>query len=201
MKRSKPKPKKPKANSPGAPTAEHIAAIAQVSIQLVYKKLRQGRSPAQIVAEAQTRRERQQELLAGLPSSGPVNGGANGFPFSFWQTKKEAALAGLREAELAEKTATMIETATMRRWLNHWLRPVVDALRNLPGQMSNEVGGETGKRLEKVLEGKIENILQGLVAYLDECSRTGCAPAQDGNVRSGDYQVTWAITPVPPEFS
>jgi hypothetical protein len=164
---------------------------------LVYKKLRQGKSAAEIVSEAHARRARQQELLTGLPSNGPVNGGANGFPpFSFWQTKKEAALAGLRETELAEKTATMIETATMRRWLNHLLRPLVDALRNLPGQMANEVGGETGKRLEKVLDGKIENILQGLVAYMDECSRGGCAPVTDGSVLSGDYQVTWSITPV-----
>jgi hypothetical protein len=159
--------------------------------------LEEGKSPAQIINEAERRRE--QLLLRQLPAS-KVNGGAAAHDlvsFAEAARQKELALARLRQVELAQKTGEMIETATVRAWMNHLLRPVADALRALPGQMASEFDEETGRRLEIILGAKIENILQALLLYLDDCARRGCAPIADGGLRSGDYQVEWSIKPVP----
>jgi hypothetical protein len=66
------------------PTAEVIAAIAGVSVQLVYRKLRMGKTAKQIIAEAC---EREQAVVGreilGLPTV-PVNGHGDSIPpFSF----------------------------------------------------------------------------------------------------------------------
>jgi hypothetical protein len=74
-----------------------------VSLTLVNRKLAQGKTPRQIIAEAV---EREHQLVRDLPTV-PVNGSAAAHglvSFAEAQRRKEHALARIREAEGDEST-------------------------------------------------------------------------------------------------
>src|SRR5215472_14636309 len=90
------------------PSAQEIANIAGVSLTSVHRKLSQGKTPRQIIAEAE---EAQQVALRGLPTT-PVSTGLNGHAADGALTlqrrarvkrNKEIWLARLRELDYQER--------------------------------------------------------------------------------------------------
>lgn len=93
-------------------TLREVAAKAGVSHVLVDRKLKQGKSEAQIIEEANVRRQKQAEKPAKVTDKTES--------FAEAQARKETALANLRELELAEKRAELISAADVKTaWAAH----------------------------------------------------------------------------------
>ena len=123
----KQKPKTPKVS----PT--QVAAIAGCSRPLADRLLRRGLSAAEIVERIQLKK-RQKAALAS--ANGQTNGHAAAIPpFAISQAKKEAALAGLRSVELAEKTGELMPVKQAQQWITHLVVPLVQGFRALPAEM------------------------------------------------------------------
>jgi hypothetical protein len=177
------------------PTAETIAAIAGVSVQLTYRKLRQGKSPREIIFEAV---EREHEMLRDLPTT-PLNGHAASdglVSFAEAQRRKEAALATIREHEAGVKTATLMETEQARQWLAHIFVPLVNGMRGVPDEMCDLLGPE----LTELLRRRIEGCIASADRYLVACYERAGKPLSDGALDAGGgYRIEWRIIPPPPE--
>jgi hypothetical protein len=188
------------------PTAETIAAIAGVSVQLVYRKLRMGKSAREIISEAVLQAEKAAlknavvnvTELSGSDNARPLSHGTNGHaasvPFSEAQRRKELALAGLREAELAEKTRELMLVEEARKWLTHVFLPLVQSFRALPAELRDLLG----PGIEELLRRKVEGIIRSADSYLASCFQRGGKPMSDGALDCGDgWRVEWKIIPPP----
>lgn len=157
------KRKKPNGRAgPASPSAEHIASIAGVSIQLVYKKLRQGKTASQIVAEAHQRRE--QIALRGLPTV-PVktNGHAatNVVSFAQAQAEKENWLCELRRIEVMKARKELMPVSYVRLWGTRFLIAARDELLRGPGELADELAAERDpRRCEAILRRWVEHVLR-----------------------------------------
>lgn len=176
---------------PGEPTAEMIASIAGVSVQLVYRKLRMGKSAKEIINEAAAR-----QALPDLPVI-PINGSAAAaalVPYSISQAKKEAALAKIREYEAGEMVGELISKAEVVMWIRHLYTPLINGLRGLPVEMRDFLGPE----LAEVLQRRIDGLISTADRYLESCA--GPKPLVDGLLDCpGGHKVRWEIIPPPPE--
>jgi hypothetical protein len=155
------------------PSAEIIAQIADCSIQLVYKKLRMGKTPAEIVVEAERWREQQQQFVTGLGlpvvpvEGGAVPNGANGhavgggLSYASAQTAKENSLAQLRQIEVWEKQKLLIPREYVRRWSLSFLGQGREVLERLPEQLCDQLAEEADARKVKiVLEAAVDRVIE-----------------------------------------
>jgi hypothetical protein len=136
-------------------SATTIAKIAKVSVQLVYRKLAQGKTASEIIVEAARWRERQQ-LAGGLdlpvvPIEGDVASATNGknghskngtwgnMTYAAAQTAKENALAELRQVELMEKRRELIPVVYVRHWGLTFLIEARNTLERGPSELRDEL--------------------------------------------------------------
>jgi hypothetical protein len=187
-------------------TAQQIANVAGVSLTLVHRKLAQGKSPRQIISEAVLQAEKAAlknaavnvTELSGSDNARPLSHGTNGHaasvPFSEAQRRKELALAGLREAELAEKTRELMPVEEARKWLTHIFVPLVQGFRALPTELRDMLT----PGVEEMLRRKVEGIIRSADLYLASCSSRAGQPMSDGALDCGDgWRVEWKIIPPP----
>jgi hypothetical protein len=176
-----------------------VARLARISVGLASRKLRAGVSASEIIEQAENRRRQQTlRLLPSVPLSGTNGGvGDEGITFAEAQRRKEAALARLRQLEVGEKSNELVPVADIRNWMVHLCRPLVGALRALPGELRGEIDSLSGAELERLLRERIEGILGALVAYLDSCFERAGKPLSDGALTVGGYKVRWWIEPPP----
>lgn len=179
-----------KGKSKSQPSAMQIANIAGCSLTLVHRKLGQGKSPREIIAEAV---ERERKAVRDLPVV-PVNGHAATVSFAEAQRRKEHALARIREAEADQRTGALMPQEEARQWILHLFLPLTQSLRALP----NELGDLLPPGMEDLLSRRIEGILGAADAYLASCGMA--KPLTDGLLDCpGGYRVRWEIIPPPPE--
>jgi hypothetical protein len=151
--------KKPKRRAAG-PT--EIARLAGVSKQLASRKLRQGKTPAQIIAEAEAAR-----------TARKANGHAASIPsaptFAAAQCRKENALAVLRELEVATRMGELIPRYQVTGFLSRGLVAFRDALLRLPGELSDRLAAETSPAVvHDILDGRLRDALQGFARLKEE---------------------------------
>ena len=153
------KPAKKRANGHPEPTAAEIARMAGVSMSLVYRKLQEGRTPAEIVTAAQQRRE--QFVLRDLPTT-QVNGhAANGvLSFAAAQAAKENWLAELRKLEVMRERGELIPTAYVRIWGTRFLMAAKDEMQKAPGELQDVLAAESDPvKCRALLEKWVERVL------------------------------------------
>jgi hypothetical protein len=145
------------------PSAQEIANIAGVSLTLVNRKLAQGKSPRQIISEAEA--QAQQAAL-----KNPVNvtdlTGTNGhagngaLTYSAAQASKESWLARLRELDYQERSRELIPITYVRIWASRFLVEGRDILLNAPGELADRLAAESDPRaVEEILRAWTDRIM------------------------------------------
>jgi hypothetical protein len=155
---------------PPGVSAEVIAKIANVSVQLVYKKLSRGKTPAEIIIEAARWHEMQVASKLEIPVI-PYDGkdgtdthilnGYGNLSFAAAQAAKERALAELRQLEVLEKRGEVIPLAYVKHWASNFLIQGRQILEWGPAEMQDELAAESdpakcreivGRWVERVME-------------------------------------------------
>jgi hypothetical protein len=175
---------------PAGVSAEVIARIANVSVQLVYKKLSRGKSPVEIIIEAARWHEMQVASKVGIPvvpfdGTAGVNGtdthvlnGYGNLSFAAAQTAKENALAELRQLEVLEKKGELIPKNYVRHWGLNFLIQGRQILEWGPTEMRDELAAESDPvKCEAIVRRRDERVLDAF--YRLEVLWT-LAPGEDG---------------------
>ena len=143
-----------------------LARRAGVEPSTVTKKLNQGKTPEQILAEAATYRLRQAERLAAVSKQQRTPEEIE--TFSDAQRRKESALADLRELELAEKRRDLVPAAEMKEaWVSICVK-VKSAILGMPDKLAPSIVGLPDPMTAKsILIRECETILHTLHGDLE----------------------------------
>jgi hypothetical protein len=147
-------------------TAAEVAKRAGCSRQLASRLLLRGFSEAEIVRRCADRKERQQARAAriagatGNGSGGYVNGHSHDSttgefpfptvpipPFAHSEARKEHFLASIREAQAAKLTGQLLPLQPWRGVVLAATQHVRNRLRDLPGELADELGPELANTL------------------------------------------------------
>jgi hypothetical protein len=160
----KPKRKKPEARrEPTAPSVAQIAKTAGLSISRVYRKLAEGRTPAQIIAAAQLRAE-QMALKQFPPAPVVTNGHAGVLTFAAAQTEKETWAARLKEGEFLERKGELVPVVQVRLFCSKLLVAARDEFLRTPSELADVLAGESNPHeVERILRTALERSIQKLV--------------------------------------
>jgi hypothetical protein len=125
------------------PSAATIARLAGVSIPLVYRKLQEGKTGAEIIAASQRRKE--ESVLRDLP---PVKVDANGhaagaLSYAGAQAEKERWAAALRKLEFQERTGEVVPVSYIRHWGANFLIAAKDEMLKMPGELQDVLAAES----------------------------------------------------------
>ena len=128
-------------------TAQQIANCAGCSLTLVNRKLAQGKTPRQIIYEAEQQAQTAAQKHPTVIVTDVINGHANGhaagaLSFSQAQCSKENALAELRQLELMEKRRELIPVSYVRVWASRFLTEGRDLLLNGLGELQDRLAAE-----------------------------------------------------------
>ncbi len=128
-------------------SSRKIAPELGVSSSLVRRKRAQGKSDEQIKAEA----KRWAEQTQCSPDGGET--------FAQAQTRKERALADLREAELSEKTGRLIPAAdVMARWAEAG-SSIREELEGLETRVASRLPDELRRPVSRAIRDEIRRVL------------------------------------------
>jgi hypothetical protein len=143
-------------------SASEIARLAGISRQRVCWKLKQGKSAAQILQEAEAWRQR--ELLRQLPSTPVMSDNVAGMlSFAQEQTAKEHWLRKIREVEYLEMTHRLIPKVWVQNWAAHCLALTRQALLWAPSELRDELSMESDPiKCGQVLERWVDRTLSHL---------------------------------------
>jgi hypothetical protein len=174
-------------------SSKAIAERAGCSRTLVERLRGRGHTDDEIISRVQRRKAAEAAKREGL-----VNGHAadaivtGGFPsYAESQRRKEAALAGLREAQLAKMVGDAVPRAQAKNWLAHILIPLAAGLRRIPSELRGELEHQPGEVVERLLGERIELTLQCAREFWHALkTRHGDG---DGSLEIGGYLVTWTI--------
>ena len=138
-----------------------------LSRQSVWRKRRQGKSDAEIRAEArawhQARAIRvRPALLADTPVK--VNGAANGHaveipPYTLSQARKEDSLAKLRELEYRQRSGELIRAIDAEALVVGALLWFTEERRQLPNRLGEQLHMVTGADAKRILEVQLDHHL------------------------------------------
>lgn len=146
-------------------TVREVAKAAGVSPGLVSRKRGRDMTDAQIEEEARRRAQRQ---------TAKASGSGEAMTFSQAQTRKEAALASLRELELATKRGELVEAAAVRAEWTGILTSVRDSMLSLPLKTSGRLAAMTDPRaIERYLLAKIRTELERVAAGIEGSKQKG----------------------------
>lgn len=142
-----------------------LAAEAGVDPALVSRKLKQGKTREQIIAEAQARRERIALTLSVDAVDKHVDAPESDEDFASAQRRKEIALADLREIEKAEKLGKLVESeATLAAWLDA-IATSKTRLLMVPDDLGERIAPETNPiRCREMIAAGIRAALEDLAA-------------------------------------
>jgi hypothetical protein len=141
------------------PSAAQVAKLAGVSISRVYRLRQEGRSDAQIIADAQRRKE--EFVLRDLPTV-PVNGHAADGTLSFAAARaaKENWAAKLRQVEYQERSGELIPVSYVRYWGVNFLIAAKDEMLKAPSELADTLAAESNPRaVEEVLRRWVERVM------------------------------------------
>jgi hypothetical protein len=164
---------------PAGVSAEVIAKIANVSVQLVYKKLSRGKTPVEIIIEAARWHEMQVASKVAIPvvpfdSTAGANGadtdllnGCGNLSFAAAQTMKENALAQLRELEVMQKRGELIPLSYVRHWGGNCLIAARNVMDWGPTQIRDELAAEIPGGDPVKIEGIVRRWLEPFYAEFE----------------------------------
>jgi hypothetical protein len=139
-----------------------IANIGGVSLTLVHRKLAQGKSAREIIAEAVAHEQQAAAKHPNVAVTGLINGHAGNGALSFAtaQAAKETALAELRQLELMERRQELIPLVYVRTWASRFLVEGRDVLLNGPGELADRLAVENDPlRVREILQGWVDHIM------------------------------------------
>ena len=116
---------------------------------LVNRKLAQGKTPRQIIAEAEQQAQAAAQKHPTVLVTDVVNGHANGhaangqWSYAAAQAAKEGALCELRQLELMEKRRELIPVSYVRVWASRFLVEGRDILLNGLGELQDRLASES----------------------------------------------------------
>jgi hypothetical protein len=140
------------------PSAAQIARMSGISVSRVYRLLSEGRTGAQIVAQAQRRKE--EAALNILPVT-PVNGhAANGaLTFAAAQTQKEIWTGKLKELEYMERCGTLVPTSYIKFWGAGFCIAVRDEMQKV-GELRDVLASESNPaQIQTILDNWVSRVL------------------------------------------
>jgi hypothetical protein len=136
-----------------------LAKEAGCSPAAVSKKLKMGKSPEQIIAEAQEWRSRQALLEAARAATSPVNVSVIDSPekFADAQRRKEIALADLRELELKERLGQLVSAAEVETRWSELCTMIRDAMLAVPTKIAGRLAAISD---ERQLEAEMKKVIR-----------------------------------------
>jgi hypothetical protein len=143
------------------PSAAQIARMSGLSVSRVYRLLSEGRTGAQIVAQAQRRKE--EAALNVLPAT-PVNGHAanGGLTFAAAQTQKEIWTGKLRELEYMERCGTLVPNSYVRHWGTGFCIAIRDEMRKV-SELTDVLAAESNPaQIQILLDNWVGRVLDRL---------------------------------------
>jgi hypothetical protein len=194
-----------KRKAPPKDSPAEVARAAGCSRSLACRLLGRGLSRRQIVARIaeNKRREAERALLKKLPATPVIQPATNGhaasdglLSFAGAQCAKENWLAGLRRLEFQQKSGELLNAAEVKKWFLHWMVPLLQALRRLPGEMTIELQDKTALEIEQILRDRIEGCIRCVHDYWGLCFTRAGEPISDGSLDcGGGYKAVWRIEP------
>ena len=162
-------PRKPKKTRKKL-SATAVATRAGCSRQLAARLLARGFSEQQIIDRVRERKEREQSRAGHSAASG---GRVNGYdidefptvpvpglepvpPFAVSEAAKEQALAQIRQLQAAKLRGTVLPVEPMRAVVFAATRFLVDRLRDLPDELTDELGPELTKLLRVRIQAVVD---------------------------------------------
>jgi hypothetical protein len=155
---------------PPGVSAEVIAKIAKVSVQLVYKKLSRGKTASEIIVEAARWHEMQEASKIEIPiipfdgmngtDSHALNGYGN-LSYAAAQAAKERALAELRQLEVMEKRGEVIPLEYVKHWASNFLIQGKQILEWGPAEMRDQLAAESDPlQCEAIVRRRDERVME-----------------------------------------
>jgi len=133
-----------------------LAARAGCSINTASRKLRQGKTPAEVVAEAAAWKEKQSRTKPKASSKAQES-------FFEAQARKERALASLRELELTVKCGELVPLAEVNAWVASMLIRARDILLRIGPELADRLSKEADPVTVKALiDGEVRRALNEL---------------------------------------
>jgi hypothetical protein len=181
---------------PPGVSAEAIARIAKVSVQLAYKKLSRGKTASEIIVEAARWHEMQEASKIEIPiipydgtngtDSHTINGHGN-LSYAAAQAAKERALAELRQIEVLQKKGELTPTSYFKHWASNFLIQGREILQWGPKEMRDELAAESDPfQCEAIVSRWLERVMERFYQLetlwnppLDKDG--GCAPISPGS--------------------
>lgn len=144
----------------GSPNAAAIARECGLSRQRVSILLREGHSPGSIIR----RQRRKAEAADGHNAAGTRPRRSESLLRS--RSRKEAALASLRELELRQKQGELVERDQVLAELASAIVWVRDSFLFLPSRLRDQCNGQSGAVVEALFDGEIRQVLAGFAHKL-----------------------------------
>jgi len=178
-KKSKPKPKLPRATAPSRLSAAQYARHRGVSREAVSKALREGRIHAdsrglidQAVADKAWAANTTARSPAGVRAAAKSVDGyipsIEGITLTDARTMHELTKARIAALQLAREMGELVSAATVRDQAFRAARAARDVLESIPDRISDTLAGMTdGDAIRKLLSGEIENALDALATADD----------------------------------
>jgi hypothetical protein len=139
------------------PSAAQIARMSGISVSRVYRLLSEGRTGAQIVAQAQRRKE--EAALNVLPTTPVANGHAADISFSAAQTQKEIWTGKLRELEYMERCGTLVPNSYVRHWGTGFCIAIRDEMRKA-SELRDVLASESNPaQIQTILDNWVSRVL------------------------------------------
>lgn len=133
-----------------------LALEAGVSAQTVSRKLKQGKTPEQILSEAIAWKEKQATKSTATPSES----------FTEAQARKERALASLRELELAEKNGQLVDLHQVNAWVSGCIIRARDILLRIAPELRDRLSQESDPiTIHELIDKEIRRALNELATY------------------------------------
>jgi hypothetical protein len=135
-----------------------LAEKAQVAIQTVSRKLKQGKTPEQILAEAE---EWRAKMKANEDKA--ASGEESHFDAS---RRKERAIADLRELELSVKRGELVKIGEMNAWVSGMILRAREILTRIAPELRDRLAKETDpNRIQELIDAEVSRALVQLSQF------------------------------------
>lgn len=133
-----------------------LARECSLSITTVSRKLRQGKTPDQIRQEAKDWHAKERKQKTPLESES----------FTAAQTRKERALADLRELELSTKRGELAPIGEINAWISGMILRARDILTRIAPELRDRLAKEIDPiRVQELIEAEITRALTQLAVF------------------------------------
>jgi hypothetical protein len=135
-----------------------LAEEAQVAIQTVSRKLKQGKTPEQIISEAEAWRAKLKATEYKAASGEET--------YSAAQCRKERAIADLRELELSIKRGDLVNIGEMNAWVSGMILRAREILTRIGPELRDRLAKETDpNHIQELIDAEVARALVQLSQF------------------------------------